>query len=77
MNGEEKRLCEIKVGESCVIRGLLTEGVIRRRLLDLGFAPGCEVECIGVSPLGDPCAYLVCSTVIALRRRDGIKIVVE
>ena len=39
---------------------------LRLRLLDLGFVPGTLVKCTGRSPLGDPCAYLVRRTVIAI-----------
>jgi ferrous iron transport protein A len=44
---------------------------MRTRLLDLGFLENTEIECVGKSPLGDPAAYLVCGTVIALRRTDS------
>lgn len=43
---------------------------IRRRLADLGFQSGAAVQCVGVSPLGDPRAYLICGAVIALRTCD-------
>ena len=45
----------------------LSRGVERRRLLDLGIIPGTEVGVEMVSPGGDPTAYLIRGTVIALR----------
>ena len=41
------------------------------RALDIGLAPGTEVECLGCSPAGDPSAYLIRGAVIAIRASDG------
>ena len=45
--------------------------------MDLGVLPGVEIVAQGTSPLGDPTAYLVRGSVIALRRVQarGIHIV--
>ena len=43
----------------------------RRRLLDLGFVPGTLIEVEMVSPGGDPTAYRVRGTVVALRREQA------
>jgi len=45
--------------------------VERRRLLDLGFVPGTTIEVEMVSPGGDPTAYRVRGTLIALRREQS------
>lgn len=65
---ERKTLAEISVGERCEINSLSVSGAIRRRLFDLGFAPGEEVLCIGRSPFGDPRAYNVRGGTVAIRR---------
>ena len=44
---------------------------MRRRLQDIGLISGTRVECVGVSPLGDPAAYLIRGAVVALRSRDA------
>lgn len=46
-------------------------GDLRRRLLDLGFTPGNLVTPLFRSPLGDPTAYAVMGSIIALRRADA------
>ena len=51
-------------------------GELRRRLLDLGFSTGNSVTPLFQSPLGDPTAYFVMGSVIALRREDADKICV-
>jgi len=58
------------------VTGLTAEGLVRRRLLDLGFVPGTVVEAVGRSPFGDPTAYAVRGTVIALRRRDAAHVLI-
>jgi DtxR family Mn-dependent transcriptional regulator len=46
-------------------------GPERRRLLDLGLVPGTLVEVDMVSPAGDPTAYRVRGSVVALRREQA------
>lgn len=53
-----------------------SEGVARRRLFDLGFTPGTLIRVEARSPLGDPTAYRVRDTVIALRREQARQIAV-
>lgn len=52
-------------------------GPERRRLLDLGFVPGTTVEVDMVSPAGDPTAYRLRGSVIALRREQARLIRIE
>lgn len=72
--GSSKYLNEIQPGQKAVVLELKTEGKIHRRLLDIGFIKGTEVECVGRSPLGDPSAFLVRGAVIALREKECRKI---
>lgn len=65
---ETTSLDQIKAGQQAVIVALEHSGVQRRRLMDLGFVPGTQVEVALKNPLGDPTAYLVRGAVIALRR---------
>lgn len=44
---------------------------MQRRLLDLGFYQGTHVKKVLVSPSGDPIAYKVRGTTIALRNCDA------
>lgn len=65
---ETTSLDQIKAGQQAVIVALEHSGVQRRRLMDLGFVPGTQIEVALKNPLGDPTAYLVRGAVIALRR---------
>ena len=69
-----KNLFDLKVGEKCRIDKILIEDSLKRRLIDIGLIPSTFVECVGISPLGDPKAYLIKGAVIALRREVCEKI---
>ena len=71
--GETYGLHELPKGTEATVSELNADtGLdIRRRLLDLGFVPGTAVRCLGESPAGDPRAYRVRGSVIALRQRDA------
>ena len=47
-------LGNLKEGETAVVRELSAGGSLRRRLQDIGLIKGTRVECIGISPMGDP-----------------------
>ena len=70
----DKKLTDISLGTECRISALGVEGLMRRRLMDLGFVPGTKVACLRRSPAGDPTAYLVRGTVIALRKEDAASV---
>lgn len=73
---EEEVLTNLQVGEEARVLSLHAScrGAERRRLLDLGFVPGTVLEVELVSPTGDPVAYRVRGTVIALRRKQARQI---
>ncbi len=70
-------LSELRENEVGVVTNLENKGVIRRRLQDLGVIAGTEIMCIGRSPFGDPKAYLIRGTEIALRNSDAGKIKIK
>lgn len=49
----------------------------RRRISDLGLIPNTKIKMLQKSPLGDPIAYLIRGTVIALRSEYTKKIIVQ
>ncbi|EGK14642.1 ferrous iron transport protein A [Desmospora sp. 8437] len=70
----ELPLSEAAVGRSVRITRLDLTGTMRRRLLDLGFVPGATVHVLQRSPLGDPVAFRVSNTTIALRKEESSRI---
>ena len=72
-------LADLKPGEKGKVTSLSPRcrGAERRRLLDLGIVPGTIIEAEMVSPSGDPTAYLVRDTLIALRKEQAELINIE
>lgn len=70
-------LDRIDGGCTAKVKKLLSTGSMRRRLLDIGLIEGTVVRCLHRSPAGDPVAYLIRGSVIALRQEDSSQIVVE
>lgn len=64
-------LSAFKTGQRIRLVRSEVQGVLRRRLMDLGFVPGSTIEVLQRSPLGDPVAYLVNQTTIALRKEEA------
>lgn len=73
------RLSSLKENETAKIIGISKEsrGENRRRLLDLGFVKGAEIGIDLTNPLGEPSAYLIKGTVIALRNNQASKILIK
>jgi ferrous iron transport protein A len=67
----------LPTGKKARVRELTSNGISRRRMLDLGLIWDTEVEALQKSPSGDPVAYLIRGAVIALRSEEASKIMVE
>ena len=63
-------------GESGIIKSIEHVGNMRRRLIDIGFNVGERVTLLARAPLGEPDAFYIKGSVIALRRADAALITV-
>ncbi|NLN15283.1 MAG: ferrous iron transport protein A [Tissierellia bacterium] len=70
-------LDKLPIGKSAIVKKLHNQGIVRRRLLDLGLIEGTRVRALMRSPAGDPTAYDIRGAVIALRKEETSKILVE
>jgi DtxR family Mn-dependent transcriptional regulator len=72
-------LADIDHGQEVVIEGISRgcRGQARRRLMDLGLVPGTEIRAELESFGGDPVAYIVRGTLVALRRSQAEQIFVR
>ena len=70
-------LNELAINDKCYIKTIKTKGELRRRMLDLGLVEGTRVQCAFKAPFGEPVAYHVRGTLIALRREDAKQIEIE
>jgi len=73
------RLSLLEPGERGIIVRLSDrlQGLLRQRLLDLGFVPGTAVSVYLRAPWGDPTAYDVKGATIALRKEQAAMILVK
>jgi len=67
----------LPLGKKAKVKSLISDGSIRRRMLDLGLISDTFVEALQKSPSGDPTAYYIRGAVIALRSEEAGKIMVE
>lgn len=67
----------LESGRKAIVKTLHNQSTERRRLLDLGILPGTEIENVMPSPLGDPIAYRVRNSVVALRKEQAKLIEIE
>lgn len=77
MSGKVIPLCFLPQGKTAKVKSLISDGLVRRRMLDLGLIPNTIVEAVQKSPSGDPTAYFIRGTVFALRSEEANKILVE
>ncbi len=73
---ETTTLDRLSIGANATVKSLEIEGIKRRRLQDLGFIEGGEIQAVYPSPAGNPVAYLIRGTVLALRKEDAAKITI-
>lgn len=74
---EALTLDQIPQGGRARIRRVRGQGMLRRRLMDMGVLPGAEVELLRAAPLGDPLEYKLRGYHLSLRKSEAQSIEVE
>ncbi|MGD9678548.1 MAG: ferrous iron transport protein A [Vulcanibacillus sp.] len=69
-------LSSLPVGGKGKVDSILLDGLIKRRLLDLGVIRNSIIEVVRVSPIGDPTAYLIKGALIGLRKNETSKVMI-
>lgn len=69
-------LDNIPIGQTVKVKGI-SDGNIKRRLMDMGIVPGLEISVEGKAPLGDPIEILVRGYKLTLRKNEAQSILVE
>ena len=70
-------LKDIKVGQGATVIKVSGEGVLKRRIMDMGITKGTEIFVKKVAPLGDPLELTVRGYQLSIRKKDAEMIVVE
>jgi len=71
------KLSDLKVGTEAKIVKITDTGVLKSKLLGLGFVKGEIVKIEKVAPLGSPIDVLIKNTHISLRKEEAEKVIVE
>ena len=70
-------LKDLKPGQSAVVKKLIGEGAVKRRIMDMGLTKGAEIFVRKVAPLGDPLEITVRGYELSVRKADAEVIEVE
>lgn len=71
------RLHLLKPGQLCRVVGLIGNGAIKRRIIDMGIVSGAEIKVQKFAPLGDPMEIKVKNFNLSLRKNEAELIEVE
>lgn len=73
------RLSELKTGDKARVVKILGHGAFRKRLMEMGFVKGQEVDVLLHAPLRDPIKYKILGYEVSLRRSEAdlIEVVTE
>lgn len=72
-----KTLKQASVGDTVRVVKLHGEGVVKRRIMDMGLTKGVEVHIRKVAPLGDPVEVSVRGYELSIRKADAEMIEIE
>jgi len=70
-------LKDLSVGKSGKVLTVGGEGILRRRLLEMGITPRTVITVKKVAPMGDPIELMLRGYVLTLRLADAEKIIIE
>ncbi len=72
-----KTLKETACGQTVKVTKLTGDGLVKRRIMDMGITKGVTVYVRKVAPLGDPIEVTVRGYELSLRKADAEMIIVE
>lgn len=72
-----KTLDTFAIGETGVVKSVVGEGKIKRRLFDMGITPGAEIYMRKRAPLGDPIEVTVRGYELTLRKTEAVCVNME
>ncbi len=70
-------LDDLKTGQKGRVLKVNAQGPFKKRLLEMGFITGAEVEVIKYAPLKDPVEYMVKGYHVSLRHEEAERIDID
>ena len=68
---------DLKPGKSGLVVSVGGEGILRRRLLEMGITPRTTIAVKKTAPMGDPIEVFLRGYILSLRLEDAEKITIE
>ena len=72
-----RKLSEFRIGDSGIVKKVNGEGMIRRRLFDMGVTPGARIIMKKKAPLGDPIEINIRGYELTLRKSEADMVELE
>jgi Fe2+ transport system protein FeoA len=73
-HGSPPSLCDLSLRQKARIQAVKARGSLKKRLLDMGFVRGEEIQLDKVAPLGDPLDFVIKGYHISLRREEAERV---
>lgn len=73
----EKTLDLFEIGEKGIVKSVVGDGKIKRRLFDMGITPGADVLMRKKAPLGDPIEITIRGYELTLRKTEAVCVNME
>lgn len=70
-------LGELKPNKAGIVIKIEGQGVIKRRLFDMGITPGTKIAVRKMAPLGDPMEIELRGYIMGIRKEEANKIIIE
>jgi len=74
MNTMQMTMDELTVGQRGAVKAIHAPKQLKRRLMDMGFTKGVDIEVVKLAPMGDPIEVSVRGYNLCLRRAEARKI---
>lgn len=70
-------LRDVRPGQTVTVTAINTEGMFKRRIMDMGITTGTSITLIKTAPLGDPVEVTVRGYQLSLRKEEASSIKVQ
>lgn len=77
MTNNYTTLNKLPLNQTGIVKEIIGDNQIKRRMLDLGIINGTEITALFQSPSGEPRAYLIKGATIALREESARQVSVQ
>ena len=66
-----KTLMDLRAGEKATVKKVNGQGLLQRRLRDMGFVTGVSIKMVKPAPMGDPLEFKIRDYYLSLRKTEA------